>query len=416
MKNEQFEQQFAEYIDGTLPPRERAEIERHLAEDPELAEQIALVRRLHPMVRSLPDEDTPPDLTDAILQATTRRRRFFLKDRVRSWTDSFRFVPAMATAVVAIVASVGLFGYLKYSDPGFQNPALTIATKAVPKEMALDMIAGENERPADALAEAVYRLGDEDTHLREVTTSIPSLGEVDKSALAGSAVPPPSAPPSSAVKKSGEKMDDAPRKAPYRSPSPAGGIDRGLSLRPVTFGKYEGRKGDAFGSGATRGRAMKRKAVPPPTSRMAPGVQSKMELEEKASIGVPITHRWQGYHCGVAKRATITAATQGQWRKLWSLLAANRVPPPPAPTVDFTKHAVVGVFMGLHNTGGFAVEILSVKRDGNKLIVVIKETIPQLGQAVTQALTQPFSVVLIPREVDGLKITPETPLVVVRAG
>ncbi len=61
--------------------------------------------------------------------------------------------------------------------------------------------------------------------------------------------------------------------------------------------------------------------------------------------------------------------------------------------IDFTKSAVVGAFAGTKNTGGYSVAFDQI---GNKISV--KDISPPADAMVTEALTMPFKVVLIPLE------------------
>lgn len=65
------------------------------------------------------------------------------------------------------------------------------------------------------------------------------------------------------------------------------------------------------------------------------------------------------------------------------------------PEVDFTKNNVVGLFLGQKNSGGYGIEVASVKVTGDTAEVTVKETAPD-GVA-TMAMTQPYCIALIPK-------------------
>ncbi|MDP8224199.1 MAG: protease complex subunit PrcB family protein [Candidatus Lernaella stagnicola] len=413
MNHDRLEQQLAEYIDGTLSPQEHAEVEAHLAENPELTEQLRLIRRLHPMVRSLPDEGTPPDMTDSILRATTRRRPVYFKDRVRGLSKSFRPLSAIAAVFVAIVISVALFGYLRLTDPLMEQAPLALSFNDTTSGEQQDLSRPAKDGATGALVEAINHIDPDGGYVRDVRVLAPPVA----SALKEQATRDAEIMADTAAKAGAKALTKAaPRKEPYRSPH-EDIWDSDLGLRPVVFGKYpRGAKGSGsrnVGGLATTERK-KAKSVPPPTPRLEEPVAEKKAKADEDAPAAKIVKRWQGYHCGVTKRAAIIATNTPRWNKLWRLLTAHRIPPAPMPQVDFDQFAVVGVFMGLHSTGGFAVEILDIKREGDKLVLVIRETTPHEGQGVTMALTQPFSVVMIPREIDGLTVNAATSLDVVR--
>jgi len=70
------------------------------------------------------------------------------------------------------------------------------------------------------------------------------------------------------------------------------------------------------------------------------------------------------------------------------------------PFVDFSKHMVVGVFLGPRNTGGYSVKITSVEALGNGAKVSYEESQPGPNCVVTQAITYPFVIAIVTR-VDG---------------
>lgn len=66
---------------------------------------------------------------------------------------------------------------------------------------------------------------------------------------------------------------------------------------------------------------------------------------------------------------------------------------PPASTIDFSKTAVVAAFAGTKNSGGYSVTVK--KTTGG---VAIDVAAPPKGAMVTQALTAPYNVSLVPLE------------------
>ncbi|CAN5814650.1 hypothetical protein BH20ACI4_BH20ACI4_14760 [soil metagenome] len=66
---------------------------------------------------------------------------------------------------------------------------------------------------------------------------------------------------------------------------------------------------------------------------------------------------------------------------------------PSASTIDFTKTAVVAAFAGMKNTGGYS---LAIKQTGENFAVEILS--PPKDAMVTQALTSPYQITLVPVE------------------
>jgi PrcB C-terminal len=417
MNNERFDELLAEYIDGVLPPAQRAEVEGLLSQDPELAAQVEDIRRLHPMLRVLPDVAAPPDMTDAILQATTRRRRFFLKGKMHRMPNLFRPVPAMAAIFVAIVVSVALFGYLRLADPLLSTESTTIAANDLPAPHLNLASADKDDRQPD-VREAIAGLdglaGGGMAGLRPVKTT----GSAGRAAEISQ--------PIGGASRAAKSM---PRKAAPRFRRG----DPDLNIQLVAFGKYGGERDRAefedrsvasqSPAADMRRKAKRAPAAPPsssgaePVERNQPAAAEEKLAEETGAAGEPagaIRHRWDGYHSGITKRGAVIVSDQAAWAKLWAVMNANRVPAPDAPEFDFKENAAIAVFMGLHSTGGFGVQILSVRCSGDKIEVIVHERTPTPGQLVPQALTQPFSTVIVPRTIDGLTVDNKTPIVVLR--
>ena len=64
--------------------------------------------------------------------------------------------------------------------------------------------------------------------------------------------------------------------------------------------------------------------------------------------------------------------------------------------IDFDQHDLVIVALGEQPTGGYSVNIESIQLQGGELAVTGKATAPGPDDVTTQALTYPYSAVLIP--------------------
>ncbi len=99
---------------------------------------------------------------------------------------------------------------------------------------------------------------------------------------------------------------------------------------------------------------------------------------------VRIVNQWRGSQGGrTPGRRVVTdpKSFQAAWK------ARGRGEPP---EVDFTRHTVLLVDMGMRNTGGYAVTISSVERKDGKVVATVHSTAPGPGDMVTQALTSPW--------------------------
>ena len=64
--------------------------------------------------------------------------------------------------------------------------------------------------------------------------------------------------------------------------------------------------------------------------------------------------------------------------------------------INFFEHDLVIVALGERNTGGYSVDIESIQKDGAELLVNGKVTTPAPDAATTQAITYPYTAVLVP--------------------
>src|SRR5690606_25162826 len=83
------------------------------------------------------------------------------------------------------------------------------------------------------------------------------------------------------------------------------------------------------------------------------------------------------------------ARTPAEWSALWKSHGGEGAPG----AVDFSKQMVAAVFLGTRPTGGYRVDIVSTRRDGETLVVECLERAPGRGDISIQVLTAPFHIV-----------------------
>ena len=101
---------------------------------------------------------------------------------------------------------------------------------------------------------------------------------------------------------------------------------------------------------------------------------------------------WSGLYGGNAM-GTFTISDPQAWTQLWSGLSRQ-----PVPAVDFSRQAVVGVFLGPRPTGGFRVEIEPEPTPSPTSLVVryrVNEPVP--GRTPPEGGTAPFALRAIAR-------------------
>lgn len=88
--------------------------------------------------------------------------------------------------------------------------------------------------------------------------------------------------------------------------------------------------------------------------------------------------------------------TQKELENAYAVINRMRRPGISVPEVDFTKKAVVAVFMGQQSSGGNSVEIEKVEETDKNITVHIKKSHPGKDDMTTMAITQPFVFVELP--------------------
>jgi hypothetical protein len=66
------------------------------------------------------------------------------------------------------------------------------------------------------------------------------------------------------------------------------------------------------------------------------------------------------------------------------------------PRVDLRRNELVLVAAGPRSASGYAVEILSVRRDRSRVLVTARERTPSLGDPVRAGVTYPYRLIAIP--------------------
>jgi hypothetical protein len=99
----------------------------------------------------------------------------------------------------------------------------------------------------------------------------------------------------------------------------------------------------------------------------------------------------QGAQSRIEQPRQVVVRTIEAWRALWAAHSSQ-----PAPTVDFSRVVVVGVFMGGRPTAGFRVEITGVTSQAGRAVVRFVERRPAPDAILAQIITAPFHLVMLP--------------------
>jgi len=98
-----------------------------------------------------------------------------------------------------------------------------------------------------------------------------------------------------------------------------------------------------------------------------------------------------GSYSEATQRAAVAAFDDETFRKTWTTMIGGSE----MPSIDFSREAVVFLFAGTRNTGGYAVEPRSVSVEGETLIVDAGVKGPPRDAMVTQVITSPYAVIAV---------------------
>jgi hypothetical protein len=112
--------------------------------------------------------------------------------------------------------------------------------------------------------------------------------------------------------------------------------------------------------------------VAPAPAAASPAAQSGGAAKPAPGGTIAMTTLNSDQMSGIGREQQAVARTEAEFQALWAKHAVGR----PAPAVDFSKHMVIGVFLGSRPSAGFQVQITSVRRDGNVLVVEWAERRP----------------------------------------
>ena len=123
---------------------------------------------------------------------------------------------------------------------------------------------------------------------------------------------------------------------------------------------------------------------------------------------VPFSTLAKGLASGVDQQTQIVVRSQDDWAALWSRHMRTQAAPPPPPSVDFSRDMVVALFLGERPTGGHAIEVTRIERTDGGLAIRYRTTRPDPTGMQTQALTQPFHLIKLPRIAGAVTFVPES--------
>jgi PrcB C-terminal len=108
-------------------------------------------------------------------------------------------------------------------------------------------------------------------------------------------------------------------------------------------------------------------------------------------------HIAQGYYSGYVEPARLVIDNDADWRAAWTKAYIGVSPTVNPPAIDFSRWSVILVALGNRNTGGYSIAVTRLARTPDYLYAEVTSVSPGSHCGTTQALTQPFDIVRIPK-------------------
>ena len=102
--------------------------------------------------------------------------------------------------------------------------------------------------------------------------------------------------------------------------------------------------------------------------------------------------QWHGQYEGGAEFATQALKTQDVWTRFWGHIGR------PAPqALDETREMAIYIAVGERPTGGFVPKVISATEQDGKLVIVYADGAPSPESFVTQVITHPWVIAIVPK-------------------
>lgn len=82
-------------------------------------------------------------------------------------------------------------------------------------------------------------------------------------------------------------------------------------------------------------------------------------------------------HSNIKEPNFIVIESTEELNSIYNTINMTRRPGYQIPTIDFDTHTVIGLFMGLKNTGGLSIKIDSIATNNKETVIYYKETNPK---------------------------------------
>lgn len=100
---------------------------------------------------------------------------------------------------------------------------------------------------------------------------------------------------------------------------------------------------------------------------------------------------------GIKEKSFVPVSNKSAWDSLYSEIYSYRLNMPDVPEINFKEEMIIGVFMGEQNSGGYEIEVMEITQTSDHIKVYVKDKIPGKTCNTTDVLTQPYTLIIIPK-------------------
>ena len=120
---------------------------------------------------------------------------------------------------------------------------------------------------------------------------------------------------------------------------------------------------------------------------------SKQLMQETIPFQILVQDTYGGY----ASSKFMVIENNNSLIEVFNLLNKSRSPELEIPVINLKKETAIALFLGEKTSGGYAITVEQVLDKSNKVYIVYNVESPKAGDMVTSVITQPFSIIKIPK-------------------
>lgn len=400
-------EQLSAYLDNALTLEERAVVDRALAESVDLRKELSHLRQLGTLLKEIPTPEPSEQFYRRVLAKTKPHPRAWLQ-----WTVPLVGAAAAAMVMIFIAGEkktpfrqslAGAKSLTSMSQPTEDRAKMFESSDIVTQKM-MGQARGESFSGIDEKREsanALKKYSDEFSEERKkIIPTLDSSAGADSSLRHGENFKH-----ESLGKEEGWGIANSDKADRYQVEGPSI-VDSKMKIQgnalPVPTSNIQMapsppnkhlEPGLAAAPPAPRLRADK------PSPRRAPASAQELSIPEEALL----PREWQGDSSGITDPREVIIKDSVAWTKFWAEHQSMMGTPPPAPSVNFKKFMVVGIFIGERGSSGYSVQMTNIKEVDKELIVSYTETQPSSGGMQLSVMTQPYHLKAIPRTIRPIR-------------